>query len=409
MSREMSESIQQLHHAAGAEMMVFGPADGGGDGGEPITIAEHFGAYEAEYASIRQRVGIMHLPQRGLLDLRGSDVKDFLHRLLAQDINPLRGGASVRSFLLSDKGRVVADLGVHHGDENTWLEADVFDLPAVAQLLDDKLFAEDVAVEDWSDRRVCFALHGPASVALLEPLCADGDDPNAPANLPGTHHVLRLGGAACTVTRRDECGVMGLTVFVPREHAAAVYQALLDAAGFELGAPDPKQDPDAAADAALRRRQSLRGRPIGWQAYNTARIEAGTPVFHIDFGPDSLPAEVGEALFNEAVSLTKGCYVGQEIVARMKNLGHPKRVLVGFRAAGQELPVAGSQVVPADGDTSRIIGGVTSSTFSALLGHQAIGFAVVKWGHHEPGTAVRIPAGGSLVTAEITGLRHLPD
>jgi len=404
----MSSQLEALHHDAGAEMMVFGPADGGGDG-EPIMVAEHFGAYEAEYASIRQRVGIMHLPQRGLLDLRGGDVKDFLHRLLTADINPLGGGASVRSFLLSEKGRVVADLRVHHGDENTWLEADVFDLPAVRELLDAKLFAEDVAIEDRSDQRACFALHGPASVALLEKLCDQGSDPNAPANMPGTHHVLRVAGADCTVSRRDECGVMGLMLFVPSEHASVVYQAMLEAAGFELGAPDPKDDPDAAADAALRRRQSLRGRPIGWQAYNTARIEAGTPLFHIDFGPDSLPAEVGEALFEQAVSLTKGCYVGQEIVARMKNLGHPKRVLVGFEAGGEELPVAGSQVVPADGDTSKIIGGVTSSTFSALLGHKAIGFAVVKWGMHEPGTQVRIPAGGSLVPAEITGLRHLPD
>ncbi len=401
--------LNTLLQAAGAEMMVFGPADGG-PGGQPIMIAEHFGAYEAEYASIRQRVGIMHLPQRGLIQLRGAEVKDFLHRLLTQDINGMTGGMTRRSFALNQKGRIIADLYIHHGDQSTWLEGDRCDLPAVVEALEAKLFAEDVTITDFADQRVHFALHGPASVALLDALADDQAGPQRVAEMPGTTHVLTLlGGAGVSVTRRDTCGVLGLMLFVPTDHAAAVYRALLDAAGFELNAPDPKENPEAAADAAMRRRQSLRGRPIGWQAYNTARIEAGSPRFHIDFGPDSLPAEVGEALFNEAVSLTKGCYLGQEIVARMKNLGHPKRLLVGFEAAGDELPVAGAQVVPADGDTSKIIGGVTSSTFSPVLSHKAIGFAVIKWGEHEAGNSVRIPAGGALVNATITGLKHLPD
>lgn len=400
-------NIQQLHERAGAEMMVFGPVDGG-PGGEPIMIAEHFGAYEAEYASIRQRVGIMHLPQRGLLELRGADVKDFLHRLLTQDINGMTGGMTRRSFQLNQKGRIIADLYIHHGDESTWLEGDRFDLPAVAQTLDAKLFGEDVTITDFADQRVHFALHGPASAALLEALADDKAGPQRVAGMPDTTHVLTLLGEAKTsVTRRDTCGVLGLMLFVPTDHATKVYQALLDAAGFELDAPDPNEDPDGAADAAMRRRQSLRGRPIGWQALNTARIEAGSPLFHIDFGPDSLPAEVGPSLFERAVSLKKGCYLGQEIVARMHSLGHPKRVLVGFEVAGGELPVAGTQVLPEDGDTSKIIGGVTSSTHSALLGHKAIGFAVIKWGFHEAGTAVRVPVGGELVAAHITGLNHL--
>jgi len=113
-------TLNNLLTAAGADLIHYGPPPEAEHPGVPI--AETFGAYEAEYASIRQRVGIMHLPQTGLLDLRGSDAKDFLHRLVTQDINGLAGGASVRSFLLNNKGRIVADLWVHHGDENTWLE-----------------------------------------------------------------------------------------------------------------------------------------------------------------------------------------------------------------------------------------------------------------------------------------------
>lgn len=408
----VSDPLTELFERAGAQWMHYGPPPEQGG----VAVAEEFGAYEAEYASIRQRVGIMHLPQRGVLDLRGADVKDFLHRLMTQDINAMAGGQSRRCFQLNEKGRVLADTFVHVGDENTWIEGDAFDLPAVAELLEARLFAEDVALTNTTAQYACFALHGPAALTLLKTL-ADQDVTPA-AELPGTHHVFELAGCHTTVTRRDECGVMGLYLFTRAERAATLYAALLEAAGFELDAPDPTLDPQAAADAAMRRRQSLRGRPVGWLAYNTARVEAGTPLFHIDFGPDSLPAEVGQTLFDQAVSLTKGCYLGQEIVARMKNLGHPKRLLVGLNFGADELPgipVAGSQVLPAAADGaaddaagSQIIGGITSSTVSVLLGHKAVAFAVLKWGHHTPGTAVRVPVEGRLAEAVVSDLRFLP-
>src|SRR6185436_21150893 len=71
-------------------------------------------------------------------------------------------------------------------------------------------------------------------------------------------------------------------------------------------------------------------RRIGWHAYNIARLEAGWPIFNIDFGPDSLPHETG--VLNDRVSFKKGCYLGQEVVARMQSLGHPKQRLVGLKA-----------------------------------------------------------------------------
>lgn len=401
----MQDPITQLQERAGAAFVAFGTDDAA------VPIVEEFGAYEAEYASIRQRVGIMHLPQRGLIELRGGDVKDFLHRLLTQDINGMTGGMTRRSFLLNQKGRIVADLYVHHGDISTWLEGDACDMPAVATALEAKLFSEDVTIADITPQRVCFALHGPASVALLTRLAEDPAAPQRIADMPGTTHAIPLtaapGSAIVSVTRRDTCGVLGLMLFVPQEKAAAVYEALLDAAGFELDTPSPTDDPAAAADAAARRRLSMRGRPIGWQAFNTARIEAGSPLFHIDFGTDSIPAETGKLLFDEAVSLKKGCYLGQEIVARMHSLGHPKRVLIGFELPGEHLPVAGTQVCSVKGGASEIIGGVTSSTISVLHGQRAVGFAVLKWGYHEPGQKVLIPVDGNLAEAVTRPLRVL--
>ncbi|MCC7406605.1 MAG: aminomethyltransferase family protein, partial [Phycisphaeraceae bacterium] len=143
-------------------------------------------------------------------------------------------------------------------------------------------------------------------------------------------------------------------------------------------------------------KRTILGRGIGWMAYNTARIEAGSPLFHVDFGPDSLPHET--AILSQAVSFTKGCYLGQEIVARMQSLGHPKRLLVGLRLPDDRLPIAGSQVLTADG---QVVGAVTSSTLSPLLGQTAIALAVVKWGRHEPGTTLRVAAEGAIVDARV--------
>lgn len=412
-----------LYARLGAEMMPYGPplADG-----SVIELAESFvhdqdGAFEAEYAAIRQRVGVMHLPQRAVLQLTGADRKDYLHRLCTQEINKLEGGASVRAFQLDEKGHIAADLIVHHGDESTWLEMDVFDLPWVKELIEARLFTEDVTVEDWTAKRTLLWLLGPAAVRLLTAVSGGaGKDKQEGvarmASMPGTHHVIDLpmngqagGGAIARATayRWDLGGVLGVRLAVPSEHAMEAFGALLVKSGYEVGA-----EVDAAF--AERRRASMRGRPVGWSAFNTVRIEEGVPMYHIDFGRDSLPAEVpGDWGIDGAVSFTKGCYLGQEVVARMKSLGHPKKMLVGLRvvdeaahAQGQLPGVAGAQVLEA-GAKEKVIGGVTSSTASPLRGQAGIGLAVVRWGRHKPGTKVLVPAGGELIGAEVVGLGEL--
>jgi folate-binding protein YgfZ len=143
---------------------------------------------------------------------------------------------------------------------------------------------------------------------------------------------------------------------------------------------------------------------MGWAEFNTARIEAGSPLFHVDFGADCLPHET--SLLDETTSFTKGCYIGQEIVARMQNLGHPKRLLVGLRFDDARLPVAGSQVFDHE-DRGTVIGAITSSTISPMRGHTAIAIAMIKWGKHRPNTKVVVPAEGQMVEAAVRGLRSM--
>ena len=122
---------------------------------------------------------------------------------------------------------------------------------------------------------------------------------------PGRRTSSRSVTAFVSVCRRDLGQTLGLLLVCSRPNArASIHQALLDAAGYEA-------DAEIDAEFAERRRDSLRGRPVGWSAYNTARIESGRALYHIDFGPDSLPAEAGEDAFeDEAVSPDQGLLAG---------------------------------------------------------------------------------------------------
>ncbi len=406
--------LRDLLQAGGAEWMPFGPPTAERtDGPEPIVqheVAEDFGSFEAEYAAIRRTVGVMHLPWRRVIPIQGKDTAAFLHALLTQDIKGMPGGATRKALLLDAKGQITADLLVHRGDADVWLDLDAFDAATVRAALDAKLFAEDVQLgHAWpadaaQPDRTCFALLGPACFVLLEAVREGEAHPDHPTlTSAGVHQVVLLRIAdevvLATVFRHDDAGVPGLRLWVPTDRAADLYAALLDAAGFD--AQDPTADPEAFA---AQRRASLRGRPVGWSAYNTARIEAGTPLFHIDFGPTNLPAEA--CLVADRVSFTKGCYPGQEAVARMKNLGHPKKLLVSLYLDTTAVPIAGSEVFDAV-DTGRVIGAVTSSASSPLRGQSAVALAMLRWGRHEPETAVKVAAGGALVEAKVQPLPPL--
>lgn len=403
----MTQCTNDYLESLNAELLGYGPA--ATDDVPAVALAEDFGAYEQEYAAIRRHVGVLHLPQVGVLKITGQDRKDFLHRMLSQEVNKLDGGQTRRTMQLDAEGHILADGMLHHGDASTWLEFDRFDIPKVRQLLENRLFTEEVVFEDLSSGKQGLYLLGPAAVQLLGKVATHsvaGMSAESVGAMPGTHHVLKIGdnpGTHVSCYRDDLGTTLGIKLSVPSESLVAVHKLLLDAAGYEHVTDESALD----EDFAKRRRDSLRGRPVGWAAFNTARIESGRPMFHIDFGPDSLPAEAGPWTIEQAVSLNKGCYLGQEAVARMHNLSHPKRVIAGLKLPADALPVAGSQVFEPDPDKRARaprggqIGGITSSTLSPLMGRAGIALAVMKWGKHRPGETAAVPVGGEMVQAQV--------
>ena len=367
---------------------------------------------------MRKGAGLLARPERGIVQVRGVDSIAFLNNLLTNGLieretkTALPVGHGTYSFWLNLRGRVVAAMNVLRIDEETiLLETDAHRVQVLIDGLDQFRFREKAKLTDETDAWSVLDLHGPMAMEILGHI-ADGpvSFDATPANFPATVDLpiasFRTGGVDAIAWRDDTCGVPGIGLLVPTDKVAQVWD---DWVG-RLGQTDD--------DREFGRRKL---RPIGWAMFNACRIEAGMPMPGIDFAyaapskpgrkPDpeeaakddpkggSLPAETGP-LFEKGVSVTSGCYLGQEVVARMHARQVTAKKLVGLRMEDDALPSAG---VPVEID-DKVVGIVTSSTLSPVLSGACICLATIKRPHFEIGTDVTIPAEGRNAKAKIVKL-----
>lgn len=376
--------LMALHSQAEASTLGYGSAELG------VELVETFGELDFEYAALRKGCVLLDLPHRGTIELRGDDRRVFLNNLITQQVEGLEPFRSRRSFWLNRKGRIEADLRVTELGDRIVLDLDVHAVEPTVAGLEHHLFSEDVTITDVTDRVHRLALHGPTGPALLAAAGTTTDGPSVEELAQDHACVVEIAGTSVLVERQDTTGEVGLELSVETERAEAVYRRLVELGEPVAEAPDP-----AATSARIRMRRA------GWLVYNTARIEAGTPIFNIDFGSKSLPAETG--VLRDRVSFTKGCYLGQEVVARMDALGHPKQVLVGLRVEGAAArddtglcrqPVGGAQLFEPGDLGGNVLGAITSSTISPMLGGEAACLASVGWASREAGTRFTLTAEG---------------
>ncbi len=346
---------------------------GWGDGDEACETLATLGCVELEYAAIRSGVGLIDAAQRGVVLVSGRDALDLLDRLLSQKVGELKPGESAAGFLLDRTGRIQSDVLVIRSDRGILLDVDRRDVTVVASAIEAMTFSEDVAARGGDDWYTLEA-HGPELANLLT-AC----DITLPE--PGRVATCSVDGRAAIVARWDTAGTLGVRIHLQRADAVHMWESL-HAKGAVSG---------------------LRTRSIGWLAFNMARIEARTPWWHIDFGEQSLPHETG--LLAERVSFTKGCYPGQEIVARMEHLGHPKQILRVLPMPDERQPIAGGQIFSdEDGSPGDPIGVVTSSGPSPMRGNASTALAVLKWSHATLGETVRCMADGELIRVAIAAV-----
>ncbi len=356
------------------------------------AVVEAFGPIELEYAALRKGCILLDQPQRGTIAVTGADRVEFLNRMLTQELTGLGPGESRRSFWLNRKGRIDADLRVTSLPEPgpdlagptripMLLDLDAHAAARTVESLTSYVFAEDIAITDATESLHRLGLHGPTAAMLL----AEASSPEAGDPVSALAHAracrVRVADRPVLVERWDWLGEIGLELTCATADAPAVYEALLHA-----GSGD-----------------SPHARPAGWHACNIARIEAGVPLYLLDFGPDSLPHETG--VLYDRVSFKKGCYLGQEVVARMEARGHSKHNLVGLRFEDEtnpDLPQVdtGAQVF-AEGDDDKPVGQVTSSSLSPMLGGTPVCFASVRTPQAGAGTRLSVEAGETKIGAVV--------
>ncbi|MFN5496026.1 MAG: YgfZ/GcvT domain-containing protein [bacterium] len=355
------------------EYLPFGPAD---ESGAPTCeVVAAYAEVELEYAAIRNGCALVDSCERGSLVVRGKDRVDFVNRLVTQELKKLADGSVVRAFLTNRKGRIDADLVIALLPDALVIDTLVHDVEAVRSALEKMVFSEDVALETRTASHARLTLAGPRAAAALKALGLA-----APSAEAGAWRVA-FGGGHAEIMRLDEFGADGCAITVSRDDAPALWLSLT----------------------------TFGARPAGWFATNTARLEAGTPYFRIDFGPTNLPQETG--VLESRVSFTKGCYPGQEVVARLQHLGKPKQRLVGLRVEGDLRPVSEAQVFAfvEGGSIGEQVGVVTSSGLAPMLGAVPVAFAMLSSSSYADGTRVLVNAEGAQAPATVGSMRFLED
>lgn len=372
MSESKGDPLRHLHLQAEAEMQGWGE----------IEIVSTYGAPQAEYAAIHKGCGMIDLPQRAVVELTGRDRATFLNNLITNHVydksakEPLVAGRVVYAFLLNPKGRILLDMNVMERGDRLWLEIEARLVDSTLAALKRYVFADQVEVISRAGELHSIGLHGKGAESILQDASGGGEMVLQPMQSA----QMQLCGRDVMVWRDDVCGVAGYQIVAANEDCAVLWTSLQANFGQAEG-------------------NKRRLRAVGWAAYNACRIEGGRPIFGIDFDESVLPAETG--LLDRAVSFTKGCYVGQEVVARMHARGQLARKLVGIRMESDALPIAGEKIFDDDGNE---VGGVTSSTLSPVLSNTALCLGYVKKPLYVERTRVRVPAEGAMRGGTVVGL-----
>jgi len=277
-----------------------------------------------EYWAVRNHSGLADLSHLGLLRITGKERLPFLNGLLTNEVLKLNEGTGVRSALLNTKARVLADLYLYAREDD--LLIDTGDVPAASLrgILDRFIITEDVQIKDITSEFVHLTMQGPQAAEIAKELFG-----LALADMKPLQHKM-IGPTMIVV--RDRTGQSGYDMIIPNDEAEAVWQGFL-----------------------------LKGvTPVGQDALEILRLEAGYPRYGIDVDENIIILEAG---YKDAISFTKGCYLGQEVVARATHIGRVNKNLVQFQTDSDHVPGPKSKLQ----GSGKEAGYVTSAAFSPGL------------------------------------------
>jgi len=345
-----------LHEIHEKQAAFFGDESG-------WLLPQHYGDAAAEYRAVREATGVVDRSMLGKVTVTGRDRQAFLQGMLTNDVKALAPGQGTSAAFLDAHGKVMALMNVYALDDRLLLELPMGLTEKTLQQLDHFLISEKAYFEPADEAFALFAVQGPGARALLSRLAGRELD------LPPFHHAeVAIAGAPVRVVHRREAGAPGFHCWTIALHAEALWAALV-AAG---------------------------ARPVGMETLDALRIEAGVPWYGRDVDDSVI---FPETRLEAWVSYNKGCYIGQEVVARVKYRGHVNRALSGLVLEGERVPAPGARL-SVDG---KDVGRITSAARSPALG-RPIALGYVRREHFAPGSAVTVDDDGGAISATVAAL-----
>ncbi len=325
------------------------PVDAGGSASG--SMQKEYGGWLREYEAVKKGAGLLDLSARGKIRLSGKEHLKFLQGMLTNDVMKLAEGEGTYAAILTVKGRMLSDMRVYKAAESVLLDLEPGINVKVKDLLLKYRLSYKAAVDDVTEELSLFSIQGPESKNILE---AAGI--TVPDLKEHGHFKAALNGMEVICAAACRTGEEGYDLYFPADRSEEARGYLM-----EKGSPFGLE-------------------PVGYKALEVLRIEAGIPIYGKDMDEETIPIEAG--IWN-ALSFEKGCYVGQEVVARIKWRGHVNRHLMGIVLEEGYTPSAGDEIFAGE----KKIGRITSQAFSPALGRNvALGY--VRREFVEPGTEV---------------------
>ncbi len=345
--------LNDVHRAEGA---VFGESSG-------WLVPLRYGDPIAEHGAVMGAAGLLDRSMVGKVVVTGRDRATFLQGMLSNDIKALQPGQGCPAAFLDAHGKVVSLLAVYVLEDRILLELPAGSTEKFLQTIDKFLISEKAYFEAADDAYVVLSVQGPGAEKTLAGL--------AGACLAAelySHQEVSIAGAPVRIARRNHAVTPGFDCWTAAAHGPALWKAMREAGGVRVGA----------------------------EAAEVLRVEAGLPAFGADVDESLI---LPETRLDQLVSYTKGCYIGQETVARVKYRGHVNRGLSGLVVDGEQVPAPGDVVVAEDKEVGR----VTSAVRSVALG-KPIALGYVRREHFEPGSVVAVQVRDQLVPARVVEL-----
>jgi aminomethyltransferase len=324
-----------------------------------VQTASAYSDAPSEFSALRSRCGVYDLSWRAKLVLTGNDRIRWLNGMITNNVRDLAVGRGVYGFVLSPQGRILGDLYAYNRSDSLLIDTDCSQAPKLLEIFDHYIIMDDVEVTNVGDKLTSIGVAGPGSTDLLRRVGLLSTDVDRLQCTDVTWEQIGL-----TVVRSDSPTVDAYEIWVSPASVNRLWEAVVTAGAT----------------------------PVGSEALELLRIASGIPRYGIDIRERDLPQETEQ---ERALNFTKGCYIGQEIVERIRSRGNVHRKFTGLLLDG-ELPLAGAKIESEGKD----IGEITSTaSLPTSLGERRVALGYVRREIGAPGKQVRVAGADAVITS----------